>query len=253
MAANNVEISEIPTTPWVGPFRLLWGAAATAASVLCTLLLGVIAALAAVVGRNDVVDSLARVWAAFIIRACGIKVKIRGLENIDGLGPCVLAANHQSFFDIFSAMACIPHEVRFVAKKELLRIPLVGYCLKESEHIVIDRVSGGKAIRKALQIVKKGRLICVFAEGHRYSDNRVHEFNEGAAWLALAANVPCVPVAFSGTGAFFPRGAKIVVPGGKMLISFGKPISVAGLTAEDRPELTRRLEAAVKELFVTEV
>jgi hypothetical protein len=62
-----------------------------------------------------------------------------------------------------------------------------------------------------------------------------------------------VPLTFSGTAAFFPRTAKVVVPGGKMRMSLGKPISAAGLRGEDRAELTRKLEEAVRAAFVTEV
>ena len=55
--------------------------------------------------------------------------------------------------------------------------------------------------------------MCVFAEGHRYNDNRVHEFNDGAAWLAILSKLPAVPMSISGSGVFFPRGAKVVTPG----------------------------------------
>ena len=74
----------------------------------------------------------------------------------------------------------MPGEPRFVAKKELLKIPIVGYAMQRGGHIIIDRESGGKAIRKAIQIIRSGLDVCVFAEGHRFNDNRVHEFNDGA-------------------------------------------------------------------------
>ena len=88
-----------------------------------------------------------------------------------------------------------------------------GYALNNSEHIVIDRQSGGSAIRKALKIAREGFSIVVFAEGTRFSDNRVHPFNDGAAWLAIATRQKCVPMAISGTAGFFPRGARIVRSG----------------------------------------
>lgn len=253
MAGNSVEAPGIAAREPAGFFRLAWGLGATALSVLCTVVLAPLAALAAAVARVDIIETLSRIWARFIIRVCGVKVEVEGLENLAGLDSCVLVSNHQSFFDIFAAIAFIPRQVRFVAKTELLQIPLIGYALRNSEHIVIDRQAGGPTIRKALSVIALRRLIFVFAEGHRFSDNRVHEFNDGAAWLAIKTGVPCLPVAFSGTAAFFPRSAMVVVPGGRMRMAFGKPIPVAGLKVSDRSTLTGRLEEAVRALFVAQV
>ena len=250
---NNAQAPGLAVGGTAGPFRLLWGALATGLSLLWTALLAPFAALFAAIDRPNWVAAVGRLWAWLIIRTCGVKVEIEGLENLDGLDACILVSNHQSFFDIFAAIAFIPGQLRFVAKKELLQIPLIGYALKNSEHVVIDRDSGGGAIRRAVKIIRSGRRMCIFAEGHRFSDNRVHEFSEGAAWLALAAKVPCVPLIFSGTAAFFPRKAKVVVPGGRMRMTVGKPISVDGLSSEDRADLTRRLEDAVRSAFITEL
>ncbi len=253
MMGNGVQAQGIAGKAPAGVFKLVWGLAATGLSVLGTAVLGPLAALAAMAGRIDILSTISRVWARLIIGVCGVRVEIEGLENLAGLDSCVLVSNHQSFFDIFAAIAFIPREVRFVAKRELLRIPAIGYALGNSEHIVIDRQAGGPTIRKALNVIALRRLIFVFAEGHRFSDNCVHEFNDGAAWLAIKTGVPCVPVAFSGTAAFFPRGAKVVVPGGRMRMALGKPIAVAELKVSDRSTLTRQLEEAVRMLFVAQV
>jgi len=253
MTGNSAEADGIAGNPPAGMFKLVWGVVATALSVLCTAVLGPMAAIAAMAGRIDILSALSRAWARFIIGVCGVRVEIEGLENLAGLDSCVLVSNHQSFFDIFAAIAFIPREVRFLAKRELLQIPVIGYALRNSEHIIIDRQAGGRTIRKALDVIALRRLIVVFAEGHRFSDNRVHEFNDGAAWLAIRTGVPCVPVAFSGTAAFFPRGAKVVVPGGRMRMALGKPIAVAELKVSDRSALTRQLEEAVRALFVPQV
>lgn len=186
-----------------------------------------------------------------LIRTCGIKVEIQGLENLRGLESCILVANHQSFFDIFAVLAYLPGDTRFVAKKELMQIPVVGYAIRHNGHIIIDRQGGGHAIRRALAAARKEHYpICVFAEGHRYNDGRVHEFNGGAAWLAIMGKLPCVPLAISGSGAFFPREAKVVVPGGRMRMTILPPIPVDNLTGEDRDGLTRKLEDAVRSAFV---
>jgi len=228
---------------------LCWGAAATIMAVLYTAVLTPMAALAAALGYEDIVGRIGRIWGRAIIRTAGIKVEFQGLENIQNLSSFVLIANHQSMFDIMALLAYFPRTVRFVAKKELLKIPLFGYALKNGGHIVIDRQTGGQEVRKAVEVAKSGLCIVFFAEGHRFSDNQIHRFNPGAAWLALLTGLPCVPMAISGSAAFMPRGAKTVVPGKTMRMTLGAPIATAGLPSSDRNKLTRQLEQSVRDLF----
>src|SRR5271170_3270313 len=161
---NNAQAPGLEIGAPTGPFKFAWGVIATALSVLYTAVLAPFAALFAALDRPIWVCAVGRLWAWLIIRTCGVSVEIEGLENLAGLDACILVANHQSFFDIFAAIAFIPGQVRFVAKKELMKIPLMGYAIRNSEHVVIDRESGGGAIRKAVKIIRSGRRMCVFAE-----------------------------------------------------------------------------------------
>jgi 1-acyl-sn-glycerol-3-phosphate acyltransferase len=251
--ANGAQVSSLPAAHSRGPLNLIWGTIATLLSAIYTAILAPIAAFAAMTGRSHLVTMLTRLWGWLIVRTCGIKVEIVGLENLAGLKSCVLVSNHQSFFDIFAIGAYIPGEVRFVAKKELLKIPLLGFALRHSENIIIDRQAGGREVRHAVEVIKSGFLVSVFAEGHRATDNRVHEFNDGAAWIAILGKAPVVPMSISGSGAFYPRKAIVVVPGSKMRMVIGKPISTEGMTSRDRGDLTRRLEAEVGAAFTEEV
>jgi 1-acyl-sn-glycerol-3-phosphate acyltransferase len=171
------------------------------------------------------------------------------MENLQGLDSFVLVSNHQSLFDIVAILLLIPREMRFLAKREIKKIPLIGFTVERSENIVIDRGSGGKAIRRALAAVSHGYSICVFAEGRRFSDNGVHKFNEGAAWLAIATKQPCIPMAISGTGELMPRGAKFALPGRRIRLILREPVSTLGLKSADRTELTDRLQAEVQAAF----
>jgi 1-acyl-sn-glycerol-3-phosphate acyltransferase len=81
----------------------------------------------------------------------------------------------------------------------------------------------------------------------------VHEFSDGAAWLAIATRMPCVPMAISGTAALMPRGARFVLPARCIRMSFGAPIATAGMKSAERAELTRKLEDEVRSAFRTEV
>ena len=254
--SNHVEAGRLanPTPIW----KLAWGAAATGLSVLYTVVIAPCAAIGGRLGLHKTTSAISRVWAWLIIRTCGITVDIEGLENLRGLKSYILVANHQSFFDIFAILAYMPGDTRFVAKKELMKIPVVGYAIAHNGHVIVDRQGGGRSIRRALEAAREGNYpICVFAEGHRFNDGRVHEFNEGAAWIATMAKLPCVPMAISGSGAFFPREAKVPIPGGRMRMTLLPPIMPVepGERSKggDREALTRKLEDAVRSAFLPEL
>jgi 1-acyl-sn-glycerol-3-phosphate acyltransferase len=251
--AVRADESEIAAAPRAGFFNRLWGAVAVTLGVLYTVGLAFPAAATAPFRDGHAVSHIGRLWAWLIVRTCGLRVEIEGRERLEELGPCVMVANHQSMFDIVAILAFFPGEPRFLAKKELLKVPLVGYAMRRSGHIMVDRQRGGNTIRRAIQVSRLGYSICVFAEGTRFSDNRVHEFNDGAAWIAIATRRPCVPIAISGSAAIFPRGAHVVVPGRRIRIRIGTPIETQGLRSEDRAALTRRLEDSVRAMFITEL
>ena len=144
---NHILASSYRTSAPRGIRNLAWGILATLLSVFWTAISALLAALFAALRMPHAVTLVSRGWGGGIIRVCGIKVHLEGLENIAGLKSYILVANHQSFFDIFALAAYLPGEPRFVAKKELLRIPVIGYALQHSGHVIIDRESGGKAIR----------------------------------------------------------------------------------------------------------
>jgi 1-acyl-sn-glycerol-3-phosphate acyltransferase len=227
----------------------LWGMVATGLSVLYTAILIFPAAFASLFFHGHFCSPIFRLWAWLILRTFGVSVELVGLENLEGVGSFVLVSNHQSLFDIVAVLVLIPREIRFLAKLEIKKIPLMGFTLERSENIVIDRASGGKAIRRALAVAKHGYSFCVFAEGHRFSDDRLHEFNEGAAWLAIATRLPCVPMAIGGSLAIMPRGAKYALPAKRIRLVFRKPIPTLGLKGADRTELTDRLQHEVDAAF----
>lgn len=227
----------------------IWGVVATVLSLLYTLLLLGPAAIVSLFDHGHLCTFIFRLWAWLILRTCGVSVEIEGMEHLSGVKSFVLVPNHRSLVDIPLVLSLIPREVRFLAKREVKKVPVLGFTLEHSENIVIDRASGGKTIRRALAAVSHGYSICVFAEGHRFSDNLVHEFNDGAAWLAIATKVPCVPMAIGGTAELMPRGARLVRPGRQVRIVLRAPVSTAGLKRADRVQLTKRLEEEVRTAF----
>jgi len=227
----------------------LWGIVATGLSLLYTAIVILPAAFASLFADGHFCSPIFRIWAWLILRTFGVSAELVGMENLQGVNSFILVSNHQSLFDILAVLLLIPREMRFLAKREIKKIPLIGFTLERSENIVIDRSSGGRAIRRALTVVDHGYSICVFAEGHRFSDDRVHEFNEGAAWLAIATKLPCIPMAISGTAELMPRGSKFALPGRRIRLVLRKPIATIGLKGADRTELTERLQAEVHAAF----
>jgi 1-acyl-sn-glycerol-3-phosphate acyltransferase len=229
--------------------RKLWGIIATILSVLYTVILLIPATVVAPIADGHLVSYCIRLWCWLIFRTCGIRARVEGLEHIRGLDNFILVSNHQSLLDIIAVFYLIPRETRFIAKREIMKVPVFGWTMEKAGNVVIDRQSGGRSIRRALNVLNLGYDICVFAEGHRYSDNQVHDFNEGAAWLAIATKRPCVPMAITGTAEMMPRGARFVSPGREMILRIGKPIPTASMKGADRENLTRELQRAVRREF----
>jgi 1-acyl-sn-glycerol-3-phosphate acyltransferase len=227
----------------------LWGIVATGLALLYTAILIWPATLASMFADGHFCSPIFRIWAWLIFRTLGVSVELVGMENLQNVSSFVLVSNHQSLFDILAVFLLIPREMRFLAKREIKKVPLLGFTMEHSENIVIDRASGGKAIRRALAVAEHGYSICVFAEGHRFSDNRVHEFNSGAAWLAITTGLPCVPMAISGTAELMPRGAKVAKPRRRIRLELRRPISTVGLKGADRKALTESLHAEVTAAF----
>jgi len=242
-------LSEAATLPRDNLLMRVWGVVATILSVLYTAICLIPAWTSARLGKGHWVTPVTRIWTWLIFRTCGIKDEIEGLEHLKGLDSFILVANHKSLVDILAVFRLMPGEVRFVAKREIMKVPVFGYTMANCGNIVIDRQSGGRAIRHALAAQREGYNICFFAEGHRFNDDLIHEFNDGAAWLAIATKQPCVPLAISGTGALMPRGSIFVRPGQRIRLSLGAPILTAGMRGGDRVELTQRLESAVREMY----
>jgi 1-acyl-sn-glycerol-3-phosphate acyltransferase len=226
-----------------------WGIVATALALLYTAILLWPAALVSVFSNGHLCSPIFRLWARLIFRTFGLSVELVGMENLRNVRSFVLVSNHQSLFDIVAILLLIPREMRFLAKREIKKVPMMGFILERSENIVIDRSSGGKTIRRALAAADHGYSICVFAEGHRFSDSVVHEFNEGAAWLAIATKLPCIPIAIAGTVEVMPRGARFALPWRHIRLVVRAPLSTVGLKSADRGELTKRLQLEVNAAF----
>jgi 1-acyl-sn-glycerol-3-phosphate acyltransferase len=165
--------------------------------VVSTLLLGILY-LPLLLAPRSVVVAATKVWLAGLRGLArlvvGVSWRIEGLENLPA-GPVIVAAKHQSAFDTFLFHALLDDPV-YVLKRELFRIPLVGWYMRASGMIGIDRSAGAKALRSMLEAcgeaLAEGRQIVIFPEGTRVAVGESRPYHPGVA--ALAARFPDVPV-----------------------------------------------------------
>jgi 1-acyl-sn-glycerol-3-phosphate acyltransferase len=202
--------------------------------------------LAAIAGvkqkTGGVYDQAARGWARGMLRGTRISVRIEGRERLDAPRPCVYISNHASFIDIWAILAEFPGTVRFVYKKGMDWIPLMGLAMRAARHIPIDRVNRSAAFAaydEAARFVREGASAVVFAEGTRSRDGRLKAFKKGPFVLAIAAGVPVVPVFCENTHTLMPRGSWSPKPG-TVTLHIGPPIPTSGLDYEARDELARQ-------------
>lgn len=144
-------------------------------------------------------------------------------------GPLIFASNHESALDIWVLVEQLPRTVRFIAKRELFRIPVFGWYLRLGGHIPVDRrnhVQAVQSLRAAAAVVRAGTSLIVFPEGTRSRNAQVQPFKKGPFALAMEAGVPIVPVAVSGSAAVTPRGLIAVWPGA-IRIAVGEPVDPA--------------------------
>jgi 1-acyl-sn-glycerol-3-phosphate acyltransferase len=195
-------------------------------------------------GMYTIVETILRPILMFVYR-----VLITGREHVPESGPCILAANHVSVMDGFFLGISVTRQVRFMAKAELHRLPIVKQILEGAGAFPVERgADAGRAVASGVKLLEQGAVVGVFPEGTSLPD-RKRGYKRGAARLALATGAPLIPVALIGTHLTLePRTHRIRLP--RVLIVIGEPLRVERQepTAEAATELTARLQHAIESL-----
>lgn len=206
-------------------------------------------ALVGAVGKQSLGLAFARRgWSPGVHWAAGARLDVRGLDKIDWSKPCVIVVNHQSMIDIASLQLGLPANLRFIAKRELLSVPFMGWYMRGVGMIPIDRGNTAESIARlnaqARRIVDDCACTIAFAEGTRSRTGAIAPFKKGAFMLAISAQVPVVPVSIEGARKVLPPDGFKVRPG-VIRIDVGDPISTVGMGPDDRDALIERAHAAV--------
>lgn len=195
-----------------------------------------------------------RFWGKTICRLAGVTVRIEGLGNIEPTQTYIFAANHVSQFDIFSFQGYFPHDFRWIAKKELFRIPFFGPAMRKADFIPIDRSKGRQAMRSLNEAAKRiaaGTSVLIFPEGTRSPDGRLHPFKAGTSMLAIKAEVPIVPIAFKGSYEILPKKS-LLAYSGHIVIRIGTPVPTGNYKIKEKQVLANLLQEKVTELQAIE-
>lgn len=190
----------------------------------------------------------ARIWSRMILFSSRISVAVSGLENIESGRAYVFCANHLSLMDIPVLFGKIPVEFRILAKKGLFSVPFLGWHLRRSGHLAVDRSNPRSALRSFEQAGRRihaGVSLVFFPEGGRSKDGALQPFKHGPFLLAIKAKAPIIPVAIHGTREVLRIGSMYIHPG-RVQVTVGKPISSQGMSVKDVDRLAEavRLEIA---------
>jgi 1-acyl-sn-glycerol-3-phosphate acyltransferase len=201
-------------------------------------------------GRKQI--AVARVWARFLLWGSGVKVKVEGLEKIAPGGSYVFVSNHLSYMDTPVVLANIPVQFRFLAKSGLFQIPLLGTHLTRAGHIPVPRDDARAAVKTmttAAQAIRERAIsLLVFPEGGRSQTGDLAAFKEGAAYIAIRAGVPLVPIALKGTREILPFGSAHV-RSGYVTMRIGDPIPTGQAQIRDRMRVTAELRERIVSLL----
>jgi 1-acyl-sn-glycerol-3-phosphate acyltransferase len=199
------------------------------------------------------VVAVAKMWGRtnlWLLRhVCGLDVEWRGREKIPP-GGIIVASKHQSAWETFALLTLFGDPV-FILKRELMWIPLFGWCLWKGGMIPVDRGAGRAALTamtaRVRAAVAQGRQIIIFPEGTRRPAGAAPKYKFGVAFLYAACGAPCVPIALN-SGLFWPRRRLLRFPG-KVRVEILDPIQPGGDRNAFFAELEQKIEAATARLI----
>jgi len=204
---------------WLAKINAVWRVPLI---LLATAILASFSVLASFVDSTGRMQhGFAHAWGKFILFVSRVRVKVSGLDNVDTSLGFVFMANHLSMFDHWAFLAELPFQFRFAAKASLFKIPFLGWHLRRSGNLPVDRSNPRKTLEdfKAVGVkIKEGLSLVIYPEGARTWGDAMAPFKRGPFLLARHAGAPIVPVTIIGTHRRLARGSVIIYPGEISLI-----------------------------------
>ena len=196
--------------------------------------------------RGRFAHRCARAWSWLILTTTGVRVRATGHDRVDPARSYVFVSNHQSIYDFPILITSIPFQLRIIAKASLGAFPVLGWHLRYTGHLLIDRGRVGRAtLRQVARLMRRGHSLIVFPEGTRSTGGEVLRFKRGLFLLAIEAGLPVVPVAVAGSRHVMPKGRLTTCPGDVELV-IHEPLPTADLERADAGQLADRARAIVQ-------
>ena len=220
--------------------------------VIATLVLGVFAFITYPFDRKGKVGHhYAKLWGKVALLANRVKVRIEGMEHLNGKGPYIFMSNHQGSYDIFALLGHLPFQFKWLAKKELFSIPFFGWTMAAAGYISIDREGTREtveAMNEAAQKIRDGMSVVIFPEGSRSPDGSIQPFKKGGFTLAIKSKVPIVPIAISGSREIMPKDRLTAAPGEIRMLD-GSSHRDRDYSLKDRKSLMKKVREIISKNF----
>ena len=212
-----------------------------------TIVLGTASLVGSLVERRGrFAHGCARAWSWLILATTGVSVDVRGLERLNPARTYVFVSNHQSIYDIPVIFANLPYQLRIIAKESLGSFPFLGWHLRRSGHLLVDRRRPDRTgiLERWRALVKEGLSLIIFPEGTRSADGRLAAFKAGSFLLAIEAKLPIVPVSVDGTRLVMHKGELTTRPGAVRL-TLHPPVETEALDVSAARDLAEQVRGVV--------
>jgi len=200
------------------------------------------------VNKHDLVYPVASFGARWWLRLSGVRIKVRGLELLDPKQPYVFVSNHRSYLDTAAIFVYTGRRIGVLAKKELLKVPVLGVGMGFVNVMAIDRTNRESAIRTteaAAKRIQSGVSFAVFVEGTRAKPGELLPFKKGAFYMARQAGVPVVPVAIKNSDVLMGKGTGEARAGTIEMVMLSPVETVGVSTDEDMNEFIAAVRATI--------
>jgi 1-acyl-sn-glycerol-3-phosphate acyltransferase len=194
-------------------------------------------------------------WIAAKGSALVFRARVTGQKRLPADGGYVLAPSHRSMMDVTLVAVVTQRKIRFMGKAEVFRIPVLGWLFRTLGGLEVARDgTDRKALRDAMVMLQAGDPLVVFPEGTRQNGPKIQPLQPGAAYLALRANVPIVPVGIAGTEEIARSSGRRLPRFGRVAIVVGEPLLPPARTTSAVPRaevdaLTTRLAEELQQVF----
>jgi 1-acyl-sn-glycerol-3-phosphate acyltransferase len=219
------------------------------AAVISTVIAVVIVVIAAAINdTSPLIDRTIRGWSRVWLICSGTRLEVEGRENIDPSRSYVVVANHISILDIMACLLAVPIPIRFLAKAELFKVPVLAQGMRAIGIVEVDRAARGAihadVNRQGRELVSKGRSIIIYAEGTRPRDGVMRQFKKGAFTMAISGQLPILPVSIHGSYEAWRPGS-LFVRGGLIQVVIDPAVETTGLSAADRTAVRDEVRATI--------